>query len=115
MPDFPAAAVSVRAHVSPAPPRSWMPSTSWPSYISRQASMSSFSVNGSPTCTDGRRAGPSSSKVADASTDTPPMPSRPVFAPSSTTTLPTPRAADSWMRSFGMTPRHSAFTSGLPW
>ena len=30
--------------------------------------MSSFSVNGSPTCTVGRRAGPSSSKVAEAST-----------------------------------------------
>jgi len=77
--------------------------------------MSSFSVNGSPTCTAGRLAGPVASNVAEASTDTPPMPSRPVFAPSSTTTLPTPRAADSWMRSTGITPRHSALTSGLPW
>ncbi len=104
MPLLPAADVSVSAQVRPAPPRSWMPSTSFASYISRQASMSSFSVNGSPTWTLGRRAGPSSSKVALARTLTPPMPSRPVLAPSSTTTLPTPRAA----RQLDAVDRHDA-------
>ena len=92
-----------------------MPAIRSASYISRQLSISSFSVNGSPTCTAGRFTGPSSSNVALASTLTPPIPSRPVLAPSSTTTLPTPRAADSWMRSFGSTPRHNALTSGFPW
>ena len=119
IPERPAAEVSLSAQVRPAPPRSWMPATSFASYISRQASINSFSVKGSPTCTLGRRAGPVPSprsvKDALASTLTPPMPSRPVFAPSSTTMLPTPRAALSWMRSTGITPRHSAFTSGLPW
>ena len=43
--------------------------------------MSSFSMNGSPTCTLGRLVGPPSSKVSEASTETPPMPSPPVRAP----------------------------------
>ena len=77
MPVPAAAAVSVSAQVRPAPPRSWMPATRPASYSSRQLSISSFSMNGSPTCTDGRRCSASSSKVADASTETPPMPSRP--------------------------------------
>ena len=51
----PAALVSVRAQVRPAPPRSWTPTMSCRSYSSRQLSMSSFSMNGSPTCTTGRR------------------------------------------------------------
>jgi hypothetical protein len=51
------------------------------SYSSRHASISSFSRNGSPTCTLGRRVSLSSANVALASTDTPPMPSRPVLAP----------------------------------
>ncbi len=90
MPVPAAALVSVSAQVSPAPPRSWMPTTRSAAYSSRHASISSFSVNGSPTCTLGRRAALPSSKVALASTDTPPMPSRPVFAPSRTTMLPGP-------------------------
>ena len=66
------------------------------------ASMSSFSMNGSPTCTLGPRCSASaSSKVALASTDTPPMPSRPVLAPISTTTLPGPAAALFCRRSLG--------------
>ncbi len=40
--------------------------------------MSTFSMNGSPTCTAGRLVGPVSSNVSDASTETPPMPSPPV-------------------------------------
>jgi hypothetical protein len=71
-------------------------------------------MNGSPTCTDGRRAEAPSSKVADASTDTPPMPSRPVRAPSSTTTLPTPAASLCCSRSTGRTPIERALTSGFP-
>ena len=60
---------------------------------SRHASISRFSSNGSPTCTDGRFASPPSSKPADASTLAPPMPSRPVDEPSSTARLPAPFGA----------------------
>lgn len=43
--------------------------------------MSTFSMNGSPTCTEGSfLRDPSASKVSDASTDTPPIPSSPVRA-----------------------------------
>ena len=52
--------------------------------------MSSFSANGSPTWTDGRFDGSSSVNVALASTDAPPIPSRPVAEPNSTTRLPGP-------------------------
>ena len=62
------------------------PTTSRSSSSSRHASISRFSSKGSPTCTLGRLAssaglGPSRSKPADASTLTPPMPSRPVVEP----------------------------------
>ena len=62
---------------------------------SRQHSTSSFSMNGSPTCTDGRLAAfpPASPNVALASTDAPPTPSGPVREPNSTTLLPAPLAA----------------------
>ena len=55
---------------------------------SRLASISSFSANGSPTWTDGRLEGSSSVNVALASTDAPPIPSRPVAEPNSTTRSP---------------------------
>ena len=58
-----------------------MPATRPAAKISSVHSMSSFSMNGSPTCTEGRLAGPSASKVSEASTETPPMPSPPVRAP----------------------------------
>ena len=57
-------AVSLVAHVSPAPPRSWMPTTSPASSSARQASIRRFSSNGSPTCTLGRLA--SSAPLAEA-------------------------------------------------
>ncbi len=76
--------------------------------------MSTFSANGSPTCTEGRLDGLVSSKVALASTDAPPMPSPPVRAPNSTTLLPGPSALASLMPSVRITPTHSALTSGLP-
>ena len=47
---------------------------------SRHASISSFSVKGSPTCTVGRFSSLSSSKLADAIV-APWMPSRPVLEP----------------------------------
>ena len=58
-----------------------MPATSPAAKISSVHSMSSFSMNGSPTWTLGRLAGPSASKVSLASTLTPPIPSPPVLAP----------------------------------
>ncbi len=59
--------------------------------------MSTFSMNGSPTWTDGNflRApspSPSELKVSEASTDTPPMPSRPVRAPNRMILFPAPEA-----------------------
>ena len=79
--------------------------------------MSTFSMNGSPTCTAGRLLGFASSNVSLASTDTPPMPSPPVRAPKSTTRLPAPDACASLMPgslACRITPTHSAFTNGLP-
>ena len=66
MPPSPALASSEVAHDSPAPPRSWMPTTSPAANSSRQHSMSTFSVNGSPTCTLGSflRPTPESSSLA---------------------------------------------------
>ena len=102
MPTPPFDDVSLAAPVMPAAPRSWMPTTRPASRISRQASISRFSSNGSPTCTLGRlSSSPSSPKPADASTLAPPMPSRPVDEPNSTARLPTPDARASTRRSVG--------------
>ena len=57
MPPSPLLASSLVAHEMPAAPRSWMPSTRSPANSSRQHSMSTFSANGSPTCTAGRLVG----------------------------------------------------------
>ena len=115
MPTPPREAVSEVAHVRPAPPRSWMPTTRPASSNSRHASMSRFSSKGSPTCTLGRLSVSASSNPAEASTLTPPMPSRPVEDPSSTARFPTPLAWPRTSRSTGRTPTHNTLTSGLPW
>ena len=116
IPTPPRLAVSLVAQHRPAPPRSWMPTTRPASRRARQASMSRFSSNGSPTCTLGRLAASASAspKPAEASTETPPIPSRPVVDPRSTARLPGPLARPSTNRSAGMIPRHSTLTSGLP-
>ena len=55
MPAPPRLAVSQVEQVSPAAPMSWMPTTRpGTAIISRQASISSFSMKGSPFCTAGR-------------------------------------------------------------
>ena len=91
-----------------------MPATRPAAKISSVHSISSFSMNGSPTCTLGRLAGPSASKVSDARTETPPMPSPPVRAPYRITWLPTPDALARCRSSCRSTPTQSALTSGLP-
>ena len=68
--------------------------------------MSSFSMNGSPTWTLGRFAGVLSSKVSEASTLTPPMPSAPVDAPYKITLLPAPVALARCKSSWRSTPTH---------
>ena len=113
MPPVPAAASSVVAQETPAAPRSWMPTTRSSLKSSRQHSMSSFSMKGSPTCTDGRFCCDSSSNVAEARTDAPPIPSGPVSAPKRITLLPGPGAVARWMSSCFITPTHSALTSGF--
>ena len=65
----------------PAAPQSWSDSTSPAETSSTDASMSFFPVNGSPIWTDGRFSAEPSSSSWLASTDAPPMPSRPVVAP----------------------------------
>ena len=77
--------------------------------------MSTFSANGSPTCTAGRFVGPPSANVSDARIDAPPMPSPPVRAPKSTTLLPAPFAFARCRSSCRSTPTASAFTSGFAW
>ncbi|SKS12496.1 Uncharacterised protein [Mycobacteroides abscessus subsp. abscessus] len=81
--------------------------------------MSTFSVNGSPTCTLGSflREAPSASSppnVSDASTETPPIPSSPVRAPNRMILLPAPEANARCRSSLRSTPAHRAFTKGLP-
>ncbi len=107
-------AVSEAAQVIPAAPRSWSPSTSPPSMSSSEASMRSFSANGSPTWTEGRLAGSSSPNVADARTDAPPIPSRPVALPKRTATLPGPGAAARVRWRSSRRPMAMTLTSGLP-
>ncbi len=71
--------------------------------------MSLRSVKGSLTCTEGRMSA-SSDRSAEASTLAPPMPSRPVRLPISTTWLPGPLAAARSMPSWRSTPTHIALT-----
>ena len=89
-PTSPLEAISDEEDDSPAAPRSWSDASVPRSSSSRQHSSSFFSSNGSPICTEGRLEASSSSSSAEASTDAPPMPSRPVRAPISTSRLPTP-------------------------
>ncbi len=111
----PRSAVSHVAQVMPAAPRSWMLTTSPFAISSRVASISSFSANGSPTWTDGRLEGSCSPNVAEARTDAPPMPSRPVALPYRTTRLPGP-SAEAWVSiPSSSSPMAITLTSGLPW
>ncbi len=84
-----------------------MPTTSFSWKASRVHSMSSFSWKGSPTWTAGRlRRASASSKVSEARTEAPPMPSPPVRAPYRMTLLPAPDAFARWMSSCRITPMH---------
>ena len=80
MPAPPRAAISHDEQVSPAAPMSCSPTSAPVGSTSRHASSSSFSRNGSPTCTWGRFSAEASSNSAEAIV-APWMPSRPVFAP----------------------------------
>jgi len=80
---------------------------------SRHASISSFSRNGLPTCTAGRRASRSSPRTVLANA-APAIPSRPVAAPTKRRALPAPAARARVISSWRATPRHMALTSGLP-
>ena len=64
MPSPPLPAISTDEEVRPAAPMSWMATMASVAISSRQASISSFSVNGSPTCTVGRFSSLFSSKSA---------------------------------------------------
>ena len=109
IPSSPLDAISAEDDVRPAAPRSCSATSSPRSSSSSEHSSSFFSSNGSPICTDGRLSSDSSSS-AEASTDAPPIPSRPVRAPNSTTTLPIPAAALRISRSVSISPTHIALT-----
>ena len=107
------AAISNAEEVSPAAPMSWIPTTRPLPISSRQHSISSFSVKGSPTCTVGRFSLALSSKTSEAMV-APWMPSRPVFDPRYTTLLPGPEARPKNRPSARATPTHMTFTRTLP-
>ena len=110
IPTSPLAAISALEDVRPAAPRSCS-ATSRPSSSScSEHSSSFFSSNGSPICTVGRLSASASPSSALASTDAPPIPSRPVRAPNSTITLPTPAAALRISLSSSISPTHIALT-----
>ncbi len=113
MPDSPLCALSTVLLVMPAAPRSCMPTIQLVSRSSRQASISSFSVKGSPTCTAGRRSSEDSSSSTEAKV-APWMPSRPVAAPTTSTGLPAPDALAGISLPDSISPTHIALTSGLP-
>src|SRR2546423_1326382 len=79
-PRSPLAPISTAEQVRPAAPMSWIAITQSLAMISRHASSSSFSENGSPTCTVGRFSSASAPNSAEAMV-APWMPSRPVFEP----------------------------------
>ena len=110
----PRPAISTAELVSPAAPMSWMPTIRSRCMSSRQASISSFSVNGSPTCTAGRSSSERASNSREARRLAPWIPSRPVREPTYITGLPTPAARARKMRSVRTTPRVKAFTRMLP-
>jgi hypothetical protein len=109
----PRPAISTDELVRPAAPMSWMPTTASVWNSSRQASSSSFSMNGSPTCTVGRFSSVEASNSAEAMV-APWMPSRPVFAPTYITGFPTPAAVPRKILSAGRMPSVNAFTRQLP-
>ncbi len=109
-PTSPFEAISDELEDSPAAPRSWRATSESRSRSSRQHSSSRFSSNGSPICTVGRLEASSSPSSALARTDAPPIPSRPVRAPISTSGLPGPEAALRMSRSRRARPTHIAFT-----
>ena len=109
-PTSPFEAISDELDESPAAPRSWSEARRSRSSSSRQHSTSFDSSKGSPIWTVGRFDSSSSDSSALARTDAPPMPSRPVRAPSSTSWFPTPAAALRISRWRGARPTHMAFT-----
>ena len=66
MPTPPFDAISTEEEVRPAAPISWIATIASEAMSSRQASISSFSVKGSPTWTVGRFSSESSPKSAEA-------------------------------------------------
>ena len=106
----PADAISPADEVSPAAPRSWSETSRPLPSNSRQHSRTFDSSNGSPIWTVGRFESSPSSSSAEASTDAPPIPSRPVDAPIRTTALPGPAAAARTMSAVRAKPTHIALT-----
>ena len=109
-PSPPFDAISDEDEVRPAAPRSCKDTSSSRSSSSSEHSISFFSANGSPICTVGRLSASASPSSAEASTDAPPIPSRPVSAPNRMRTLPGPVAAERISRSCSAIPSAIALT-----
>ena len=112
-PTPPPAAISDVDEARPAAPRSCSDASSPRSSSSSVHSISFLPMNGSPIWTLGRLSAEPSSKPCEASTLAPPMPSRPVFEPYSTSRLPTPVAPADVRRAAGSSPTHIALTRQL--
>jgi len=109
-PTGPREAISDADEARPAAPRSCRPTSTSSRTSSSEVSIRRFSMYGSPIWTVGRLSSPPASMSCEASTEAPPMPSRPVRAPNSTTRLPMP-AAVALLRSEALrTPMHIALT-----
>ena len=113
IPTPPAEAISAAEEVRPAAPRSCSETSSPRPSSSRQHSSTFDSSKGSPIWTVGRFASSPSPSSAEASTEAPPIPSRPVEAPIRTTALPTPAAAARTISSCLAIPTHIALTRQL--
>ncbi len=113
IPTSPFDAISPAEEVRPAAPRSWSETSSPRSSSSRQHSSSFDSSNGSPIWTLGRLLSSPASSSAEARTEAPPMPSRPVDAPMITSRFPGPAAAERIISSVLARPTHIALTRQL--
>ncbi len=113
-PSPPFAAISLLAPASPAAPRSRHAATSPLSITSSVASITSFSVNGSPICTLPRSSASDSSLKSLDAKEAPPSPSLPVDEPMSINLLPACCAVAVTILSSLASPTHTTLTSGFP-
>ena len=112
IPTFPPALISQVEQVIPAAPISCIPTTASVVNNSIVASKSNFSINGSPTCTEGKSPA-DSSVISFEANAAPAIPSLPVAEPTIKTGLPGPFAFAEIIFLESITPAENAFTNGF--